>query len=178
MRSPYKECPVFETEHFILRLVRPEDAEDLLACYADPKAQAFFNADRCTSDFCFTTAAEMEPCIAAWIRAYENEEFIRFAIVAKSLGKAVGTIEMFGMVGAYKSPMGVLRLDICSEYERPPFLGELLTLCLREFFPLFGVDQITHKAIPSAVHRIEALSKLGFAPLELPGRAHSWGISR
>ena len=29
-------CPVFETEHFKLRLVREEDATDLLACYAKP----------------------------------------------------------------------------------------------------------------------------------------------
>ena len=29
----------YESEHFILRLVDENDAEDLLVCYADPKAQ-------------------------------------------------------------------------------------------------------------------------------------------
>jgi hypothetical protein len=178
MESPYEQCPIFETDHFILRLIQLEDTEDLLKCYSDPKAQELFNADKCTSDFRYKTTDEMRDCIAAWIRAFEKEEFVRFAVVDKALGKAVGTIEMFGMVGVYKSPLGVLRLDICSEYERAEFLDELLTLCVREFFPLFGVDEMLHKAIPAAAERIQALMKLGFRPCELPDRPHAWVLSK
>lgn len=133
MENPYQKCPVFETVHFLLRLVRLEDTKDLLQCYSDVKAQEFFNADRCTSDFCFKTADELRNCIAGWLNAYEKQEFVRFSIVDKSLGKAVGTIEMFGMVGSYKSTEGVLRVDICSEYEIYPFLKELFTLSVKEF---------------------------------------------
>ena len=53
MENPYEKCPAFETAHFLLRLVRLEDTEDLLKCYSDPNAQALFNADHCTSDFCY-----------------------------------------------------------------------------------------------------------------------------
>ena len=124
------------------------------------------------------TMDEMSGCIAAWIQAYEKEEYIRFAIVDRSMGKAVGTIEMFGRVGVYQSPLGVLRLDICTEYERMAFLEELLTLCVKEFFPLFGVDQILHKAIPAATDRIQVLKRLGFQPCELPERPHSWALNK
>ena len=35
MRNVYEECPVYETESFLLRQVKLEDAQDLLACYSD-----------------------------------------------------------------------------------------------------------------------------------------------
>ncbi len=178
MENPYVKCPVYKTENFTLRLVQLEDTEDLLQCYSDPKAQELFNADHCTTDFRFKTPDELRHCIAAWLKAYEKEEFVRFAIVDSALGKPVGTIEMFGMVGVYKSSLGVLRLDICSEYEQAAYLDELLTLCVGEFFPLFGVSQISHKAIPAAAGRIQALLKLGFRPCDLPDRPHSWSLQR
>ena len=178
MTDPYEKCPTYETANFTLRLVQLNDAEDLLKCYSDPKAQEFFNSDRCTGDFCFTTTDEVRYCITAWIHAYEKEEFVRFSIVDKSVNKAIGTIEMFGMVGVYKSPFGILRLDICSEYEQASFLDELLTLCVNEFFSLFGVDQIIHKAVPSATDRVHVLQKLGFHPCELPERTHSWVLEK
>lgn len=172
--GPYDVCPTYESEHFLLRLVSLEDATDLLKCYQDPKARMLFNADTCNTDFCFETLEELRNYIAGWLKAYENEEFVRFSIVDKSIGKAVGTIEIFGMVGAYHSPLGILRLDICSEYEQVLYLEELFTLCVKEFFPLFGMDRIMHKAVPAAAGRISVLQKLGFEPCELPGRAHSW----
>ena len=159
--NPYNVCPTYESKHFLLRLVSLEDAEGLLECYQDPKAQVLFNSDNCDTDFCFKTAYEFKNYIAVWIRAYEKEEFVRFSIVDKALGKAVGTIEIFGMVGAYHSPFGVLRLDICSKYEQVVFLHELIHIadC---FFYEFGCEKIVTKAIPDAVERINALTQNGY----------------
>jgi len=170
MTNPYTSCPTFDTEHFHLRLVQLSDAADLLKCYGDPKAQALFNSDKCNTDFCFRTTDEFENYIASWLEAYENKHFIRFAIVDKSLGKAVGTIEMFDK--------GVLRLDICSKYEQPNFLDPLFTLCVREFFPLFNAKQMLHKAVPAAKHRIAILQKLGFKPAEIEDRPHNWVLNK
>ena len=36
MNDPYKKCPVFETESFILRLVEKNDAKDLLDLFDNP----------------------------------------------------------------------------------------------------------------------------------------------
>lgn len=159
--NPYHVCPIYESNRFLLRLVSLEDAAELLECYQDPEAQSLFNSDNCNTDFCFKTAGEMKDYIVGWLKAYEKEEFVRFSIVDKALEKAVGAIEIFGMVGAYPDPVGVLRLDICSRYEQVDFLSELLRIadC---FFYEFRCEKIATKAVPPAVQRINALIQNGY----------------
>ncbi len=162
VKNPYDECPVFETDSFLLRLVSESDSEDLLKCYSDGKAQPLFNTDRCSGDFCMYRIEDMVQCIKAWLFAYSEQEFIRFAIVDRSLSKAVGTVEMFGYVGTYKVTTGILRVDILSGYENARYLAELFNVCGENFFDLFGVDAIATKAMPQAVERRKALAETGF----------------
>jgi len=166
MRNPYKNCPVYETTHFLIRLIRLEDAEDLVKCYSDSKSQELFNADNCTGDFCINTADGMTVCINAWIQAYEQEEYIRFAITDKSTSEAVGTIEMFG------GDTGVLRIDIASAYEESSWLEEIIDVCVTKFYDLFDVNNIATKAIPKAENRIKVLLKAGFHLASFKGREH------
>ena len=170
--NPYKNCPSFESKHFMLRLVQIEDADDLIICYSDPKAQVLFNIDNFPADCRYKTVEEMLGCIDFWLTEYAGEAYIRFCIVDKSSGKAVGTIEMFGMVGAYKVDPGILRIDIASNYEHTPYLDELLNICSENFYDLFGVSNIVTKAIPQANNRINALTAAGFHPCDFNGRAH------
>ena len=161
MLSPYVECPVYKTKHFKLRLVCPDDAKDLLECYSDPKAQRFFNADYCSSDFCYYTIDEMQDCIKMWIDSYKTKQFIRFTIVELQYEKAVGTIEIFGgkTINNYT---GVLRIDISSKYEIEAYISELLTVSNLHFHSLFSVNNIITKAIENAEERIKALKNCGF----------------
>ena len=172
--NPYIECPIFESGHFALRLVTEDDSLDLLMCYSDPEARKIFNSDTCTSDCCYNTIEEMHDCIKGWVNAYVQKEFVRFAIIDKSINRAVGTIEMFGMVGKYKTPRGILRLDIASMYEAEGYLYELFSLCIKEFLALFAVNQVVTKAIPEAANRIVTLGALGFEAYDFPGREHYW----
>ena len=87
-------------------------------------------------------------------------------------------ISTYGKEGGYEIMDGVLRLDLCSEYEHTGFIRELLILCTTDFFLLFGTDQIITKAVPIASDRLQILSELNFRPCELPGRAHSWCLER
>jgi len=164
--DPYTTCPIYETEHFTLRLVEEGDAKDLLACYADRDAWEIFNADCCTSDFRYQSVGEMRECIGFWLDAYSVRAFVRFAIVDKANGKAVGTIEMFGDKPAEGRPDGVLRIDIASPYEKRGYVSELLTLADEQFFSLFEVKCIYTKAVPAAIERIAALEQAGYAPFE------------
>ena len=66
MKNIYEQCPTYETESFVLRLVKLEDAETLLSCYSDKDNVKKFNADFCTSDFYYSTVEEMENCIKFW----------------------------------------------------------------------------------------------------------------
>ena len=89
----YEHCPVITTEHLTLRLVRREDAGGLLKVYSDVRARPFFNADNCTSDFCYDRLSEMVACVNMWMWSYENGYFVRWTILH---GEApVGTVEMF-----------------------------------------------------------------------------------
>lgn len=164
--SPYEQCPLHETPSFVLRLVDEDDAADLLQCYSDPRAVALMNSDNCNSDFHFTSLEEMQKYIRFWLAEYAAGGYVRFSIVARESGQAVGTIEIFGRKGAADLPrIGVLRIDLRADYEQRGYIRELLTLAATEYYGLFGVDAIVTKAVPAAVERVAALTECGFAPL-------------
>lgn len=176
--NPYIKCPVFHTENFMLRLVTLDDTEDLMKCYSDPKAQKLFNSANCTSDFCFKSLNELHKYIRCWLDAYERQEFIRYAIVDKTANRAVGTIEMFGMIGQYKAETGILRLDIISEFETERYLAELISLCITEFFLMFDVSHIVTLAIPEAENRIKSLKQMGFSVCDVPRPEYNFVYDR
>ncbi|MEK4040708.1 hypothetical protein NYE44_16595 [Paenibacillus sp. FSL L8-0493] len=166
--NPYQVCPVFESERFVYRLVQELDAADLLECYSDADSIPLFNSDNCNNDFNFQTIEEMNRCIRFWLDEYEGHGYIRFSIVEKNSGKAVGTIEFFarneGVEGV--GVVGVLRIDLISRLENEGNLNEILSLIEREFYDCFGVDAMITKAIPSAEKRVIALLNSGYAKIE------------
>lgn len=172
--NPYIQCPEFETDDFILRLVKEEDSSDLLNCYSDQESRKLFNSDTCTSNFFYNTLAEMKECIHIWLSSYYSEDFVRFSIIDKHAKSAVGTIEIFGFVGKYKVKRGILRLDIASSYEDPASISALMSLCIKEFYDLFQITEIVTKAAPDAVIRIQVLKDLGFLPYTFPERKYYW----
>ena len=110
LSNPYQKCPV-----------QLDDAKDLLACYSDRRAVANMNADCCTSDFYYETLTQMQECIRFWLREYQQQAYIRFAIIDKTVKKAVGTAEIFGgTLGGGLSGFGVLRIDLALPYETAP----------------------------------------------------------
>lgn len=42
MINPYKNCPIFESENYLLRLTAPPDAPDLFLVYSDKKSRTVF----------------------------------------------------------------------------------------------------------------------------------------
>lgn len=166
--NPYEKCPVYESESFILRLVEENDAKSLLKCYSDLSAVKFMNSDNCKFGFHFTTIDEVKNCILFWLNEYVEKRFVRFSVVDKQIQKAIGTIEMFGRKDADGkiTGYGVLRIDLCSNYEKHSFIIELLKISNENFYDVFGVEQIITKAIPTATERISALTESGYLKLE------------
>lgn len=158
----YEKCPVYASDRFLLRLVQEGDAEDLLQCYSDESVVRLMNADNCTSNFHYRTLDEMNDCIQDWLGSYERGVYIRFSIVDTQSSKAVGTIEMFDK----NKSLGILRLDLCSSYEKQESILELIRLSVVNFYDVFGVKQIAIKAIPAAEERVSALRAYGFVPAE------------
>lgn len=153
--SIYKNCPTYETETFRLRLVKIEDAKDLLICYSDKGVSQKANNDYCTSDFYYTTVEEMEECIRFWLKEYEKQRYVRFSIILKHNNNAVGTIEIFG------GEEGVLRIDIADLYEKN--FEELLRLAVFKLIKDFNIKSLKIKAT-NTPDRIYLLKKYGFIP--------------
>ena len=154
MLNVYENCPVYETESFLFRLVKLEDAEALLKCYSDKETVSRLNTDYCTSNFFYTTKEEMEQCIQFWLDEYEKQYYVRFAVIPKSENHAVGTIEIFG------GKAGVLRIDLEKEYDIKKYIVEIIKLAISTFSEDFGIDSIKIKTA-NTPERIEWLEDIG-----------------
>lgn len=152
----YTACPMVQTEHFTLRLVREEDAPALFACYHDKAAVARMNGDNCDFGFYADTREQMAETVAYWLKHYGWCSFVRFAIVDRASDTAVGTVEGFG------GEVGVLRLDIASRYEQQALLTELLAFARENFRAYFGNQAVVTKAAPGATERRRALAGCGW----------------
>lgn len=168
VNDPYQICPIFETDNFIIRLVRNEDAIGLLNCYSDPNSQKLFNSDNCLIGFQIDTVDRMLYFIQFWLQEYENKCYIRFCIVDKKKSKAIGTIEFFtrnDFVESY-GRIGILRIDLASEYETRGVITEILLIIEEHFYDCFGATSIATKVKPIGEQRISALLNLGFHILD------------
>ncbi len=174
MLDVYEVCPVFENESFLLRLVKTSDTEDLWKVYSDLKAVPFFNGDNCNGDtFYYPTLERMRQAVDFWTYSYENRYFVRWAIVDKRTGRAVGTIELFhrDSTDEYDN-CGILRLDLGSKYENEAAIRSILSLILEPAFTMFSCIRIATKAVPEAAERRTALKGIGFLSGGSPLKGH------
>lgn len=166
MMDVYKNCPTYENESYMLRMISKNDKADLLKVYSNEKSVSLFNSDNCGGDnFHYTTENRMEQAIEYWLCEYHRQGFVRWAIVSKVTNEAIGTIELFHREARdYFTNCGLLRLDIRSDYEASSEIFQILKLIIEPAYTLFHCDKIATKAIPSATQRIYALEALGFQP--------------
>lgn len=166
MTDVYEKCPVYENEHYMLRMVRKEDKKALLKVYSDRKAAVFFNSDNCGGDdFYYTEESRMEQAIRYWLWEYDRRGFVRWAIISKAENEAIGTIELFHReADDYFTNCGLLRLDLRSDHEISSEIVRILTLIIAPAYRLFHCDKIATKALSQAAERIDALKRLGFQP--------------
>ena len=143
----------YESENFLLRQVKKEDAPQLLRCYSDTAAVALMNDDNCRRGFLCNTLEDMESYIDIW----QGENYARPAVIDKRTGEAVGTLEIFG------GETGVLRVDLRTDYERPEVLRELYALAVERFPKDFPMGAVVTKAVPEASARRAVLAELGFS---------------
>lgn len=149
--DPYLECPVTKTKSFTLRLIEQKDSDDLFTCYNDKTAVSFMNDDNCDFGFFVESKEKMAETVFYWIDFYKKKYFVRFSIVDNKTSKVIGTVEGFG------GEVGVLRIDIASEYEKCNYISELLTFAQDNFYEYFGNTSLVTKAISEAKERVQAL---------------------
>lgn len=153
-----------ENESFLLRQVEVGDCDDLLRVYSDKNALPFFNSDNCDGDnFYYATGERMAEALAFWAEAYQKGWFTRLSIVDKSALNVIGTVELCLRVSEDEfDHMGILRIDVRSDYEREEVLYDILSLTAPRIPELLGCRGVITKAPLYAVERIKALQKAGF----------------
>lgn len=164
----YESCPVLESERFLIRLFRDEDCDDLLKVYSDKNALPFFNSDNCDGDnFYYATKERMAEAVAFWHMAYENGWFVRLSVVDKTVENVIGTVELClrASEDAFNN-MGVLRVDVRSDYETEDALSDIFSLIAPEVEELLGCKGVLTKAPVYAVDRLKAIQKAGFTKSE------------
>ncbi len=171
--DPYAKCPEFDTEHFHLRQVCEEDAEDLLCFYGDLSGWMFNGNTWCNGIFASThaTVEEMRKCIRSWLDEYKNKFYIRLSVIDKAAGKPIGTIEVFDNLDRAKRG-AALHIDLSAPYETQACITELLALADKEFFRLFGFKYLIVWAAPDAKERIAALRSAEYKLFESETREH------
>lgn len=165
MTDIYEKCPDFEDENYLLRFVEETDVSDLLEVYSDKNALPFFNSDNCNGDnFYYSTEEKMLDAVKFWLFSYRERYFVRFTVIDKSVGKAVGTVELFRRNSDDKfDGDGVLRLDVKSDYEKENILFDILSVIVAPAFEMFDCTEIITKVPVYAVERIKAVQKFGFS---------------
>ena len=160
----YETCPILENEKFLLRLVKSEDCDDLLRVYSDKNALPFFNSDNCDGDnFYYTTKERMKEALDFWDLSYKNGWFVRLSIIDKTVLDVIGTIEICLRVSEDEfNNMGILRVDVRSDYEKEEILYDIVTLITPHFSEMLGCDGVITKAPIYGVERIKAIQKAGF----------------
>ena len=164
----YETCPALENGNFLIRLFQTEDCEDLLKVYSDKNALPFFNSDNCNGDnFYYATQEQMVQALGFWKMSYENGWFVRMSIVDKLVSSVVGTVELCLRVSEDEfDQMGILRVDVRSDYEREDALYEIFSLVTPELEYMLGCKGVLTKAPIYAVERIKAIQKAGFTKSE------------
>ncbi len=164
MNDVYEKCPIFENERFLIRFVTIDDVNDLLEVYSDKNALPFFNSDNCDGDsFYYPNQEKMKSAIGFWLRSYETKWFVRWSIIDKTVSKAIGTIEMFHRKADDDfNDVGVLRLDLRSDYEITDILKELFSIFIPSAYGLFDCTEIITKIPVYAIERADAAQKYGF----------------
>ena len=164
----FESCPTLESERFLLRFIQNEDCDDLLKVYSDKNTLPFFNSDNCNGDnFYYPTKQRMAEAISFWIWSYKIGEFVRFSIIDKAASSAIGTMEIFYRVSndAFDT-MGLLRVDVRSDYEKEDMLYELFALITPRLPEMLGCSGVVTKAPLYAVERVNAVQKAGYQKSE------------
>lgn len=161
----YEKYPVLESEKFIVRLFQNEDCDDLLKVYSDKNALPFFNSDNCDGDnFYYATKERMKEAVDFWSMSYEKGWFARLSIVDKAAANVIGTVELCRRVSEDEfHNMGILRVDVKSDYEQQDMLYDIFSLITPNVEELLGCKGVITKAPIYAIERIKAIQKAGFA---------------
>jgi len=141
-----------ETTRLRLRMLSPEDADDLSAIFADPEVVKFLGVEAGITLSRSETESALEGMIACWKR----NEFGRWAVIEKESGKLVGLCGIRLLEGAPE-----LFYLFAKESWGRGFATEAAAAALRDGFERLQFERIIAVTRPGNTASIKVLTKIG-----------------
>jgi len=109
----------------------------------------------------------MTEALGFWKMSYENGWFVRLSIIDKAAASVIGTVEVCLRVSEDEfNNMGILRVDVRSDYEQEEPLYAVFSLITPEMEEMVGCKGVLTKAPIYAVERMKAIQRAGFTKSE------------
>ena len=148
--------PVLKTEHLILRVLKPEDAPELLALRSDDQVNAYI--DRPPT----TTLEEAGNFINRILGGVKNNSCFYWAITLSGSAKVIGTICLWNFKAARK--LAEVGYELLPEHQGKGLMQEALTEVVGYGFRNLGLEvllAVTHRQNAASVR---LLQRLDFQP--------------
>ena len=148
----FRRFPVLETDNLLLRELVADDAEEVMAIFADEAVTEFYDL------YTFQTPAEATELIEHMRNSYEQERQIRWAITRKEDDRLIGTC---GFVVLYQH-RGEIGYDLARAYWGRGIMAEALRAVVRFGFDEMALNRIEALVMPGNRNSTRLLDKLGF----------------
>ena len=163
----FRVFPQLETEHLVLRRLRPSDAEALFAILSDEAVTRFYD------DAAFTELSQASEQIEAWASGFDERRTIRWGIARKDSDKIIGTCGHYGFHRWHRR--SAIGYELARPYWRQGIMTEALNANIGFGFRECGLNRIQALVMPGNVGSEKLLEKLGFRSEGVLRQYENWG---
>lgn len=147
--------PVLETERFILRELRIEDASDVFHYFSKDEVTQYYDLES------FSKLEQAEQLINQWQVKFRQQEEVRWGITYRSEDRIIGTCGFHHWNKEhYKAEIGY---ELAPQYWRQGIMTEVLGEILRYGFTTLGLNRIEAMIDPDNISSRKLLQKCGMA---------------
>ncbi|PZT53281.1 GNAT family N-acetyltransferase [Paenibacillus silvae] len=145
--------PILETERFILRELRSEDAKEYYNYFSDEEVTRYWG---------YSGPKNIETASKVFTRfknAFTRKEMITWGIATKEDDKIIGTCILNDFV---RASMVDVSYNLSREYWRKGIMTEVLETVILYAFNELDMNRIQAKVMPENNSSVKLLSKVGF----------------
>lgn len=154
LTNAFATFPVLETERFVLRANRDQDAPDIFRIMSDPRVTRYFG------QLPMKSLEEALELVQARRSAFEKQEGIRWAISNPVDGRLIGTCGFWRLIKPhFRAEIGY---ELAPEWWGQGVMVEALTAALDFGFTKMGLHTVEARIHPENRGSRRVLEKLGF----------------
>ena len=146
--------PVLETERLILREITPDDAEEILRIFADPRVIRYWGAAPMAS------IEEAYGKIAGITAAFREKFGIRWAITRRGSNRLIGSCGHWRLIKQHRR--AEIGYELAPEHWGQGLMPEAVGAILRFGFERMGLHSVEAQIEPDNQGSRRVLEKLGF----------------